>query len=52
MSEKPIATEALYGYVKDPDNKDFGIIAEEAAADKMARVLELDYFVPSGRKEF
>lgn len=24
MSGKPIATEAPYGYVKDPDNKDFG----------------------------
>ena len=23
MSGKPIATEAPYGYVKDPDNKDF-----------------------------
>ena len=28
---KPIATEALYGYVKSPDNKDFWIIDEEAA---------------------
>ena len=31
MSGKPIATEALYGYVKSPDNKDFWIIDEEAA---------------------
>ncbi len=30
MSGKPIATEAPYGYVKDPDNKDFWIIDEEA----------------------
>jgi len=27
----PAATEAPYGYVKDPDNKDFWIIDEEAA---------------------
>ena len=32
LSGKPIATEAPYGYVKDPDNKDFWIIDEEAAA--------------------
>jgi len=32
MSGKPIATEAPYGYVKSPDNKDFWIIDEEAAA--------------------
>ena len=31
MSGKPIVTEAPYGYVKDPDNKDFWIIDEEAA---------------------
>ena len=31
MSGKPIATEAPYGYIKDPDNKDFWIIDEEAA---------------------
>ena len=31
MSGKPIATEAPYGYVKAPDNKDFWIIDEEAA---------------------
>ena len=31
ISGKPIATEALYGYVKSPDNKDFWIIDEEAA---------------------
>lgn len=30
-SGKPIATEAPYGYVKDPNNKDFWIIDEEAA---------------------
>ena len=30
-SGKPIATEAPYGYVKDPDNKDFWLIDEEAA---------------------
>ena len=28
---KPIATEAPYGYVKAPDNKDFGLVDEEAA---------------------
>mgnify|MGYP000013662506 FL=1 len=31
MSGKPIVTEAPYGYVKDPDDKDFWIIDEEAA---------------------
>ena len=31
MSGKPIATEAPYGYMKDPDNKDFWIIDKEAA---------------------
>ena len=31
MSGKPIATEAPYGYVKDPGNKDFWLIDEEAA---------------------
>lgn len=31
MSGKPIATEAPYGYMKNPDNKDFWIIDEEAA---------------------
>ena len=31
MSGKPIATEAPYGYIKAPDNKDFWIIDEEAA---------------------
>ena len=31
MSGKPIVTEAPYGYVKDPDNKDFWVIDEEAA---------------------
>ena len=31
MSGKPIATEAPYGYVKAPDNKDFWLIDEEAA---------------------
>ena len=31
MSGKPIATEAPYGYVKDPDNKDFWLIDEEAS---------------------
>lgn len=30
-SGKPIATEAPYGYVKDPNNKDFWIVDEEAA---------------------
>jgi site-specific DNA recombinase len=30
-SGKPVATEAVYGYMKDPDNKDFWIIDEEAA---------------------
>jgi DNA invertase Pin-like site-specific DNA recombinase len=32
MSGKPVATEAPYGYMKDPDNKDYWIIDEEAAA--------------------
>lgn len=32
MSGKPIATEAPYGYMKAPDNKDFWIIGGEAAA--------------------
>ena len=32
MSGKPIATEAPYGYMKDPNNKDYWIIDEEAAA--------------------
>lgn len=32
MSGKPIATEAPYGYRKDPSNKDFWLIDEEAAA--------------------
>ena len=36
-SGKPIATEAPYGYVKDPDNKDFWIIDEEAA--KVVRLI-------------
>ena len=31
MSGKPIATEAPYGYIKAPDNKDFWIIDKEAA---------------------
>jgi hypothetical protein len=31
MSGKPIATEAPYGYIKDPDNKDYWLIDEEAA---------------------
>ncbi len=30
-SGKPVATEAVYGYMKDPANKDFWIIDEEAA---------------------
>ncbi len=30
-SGKPVATEAPYGYMKDPDNRDFWIIDEEAA---------------------
>jgi DNA invertase Pin-like site-specific DNA recombinase len=29
---KPIMTEAPYGYVKDPDNKDYWLIDDEAAA--------------------
>ena len=32
MSGKPICTEAPYGYVKDPSDKDFWLIDEEAAA--------------------
>jgi len=31
MSGKPIMTEAPYGYVKDPDNKDYWLIDPEAA---------------------
>lgn len=31
MSGKPVATEAPYGYIKAPDNKDFWIIDKEAA---------------------
>ena len=31
MSGKPIATEAPYGHMKGPDNKDFWIIDEETA---------------------
>ena len=30
-SGKPVATEAVYGYMKDPNNKDFWIIDKEAA---------------------
>ena len=30
-SGKPVATEAPYGYIKDPDNKDFWIVDKEAA---------------------
>jgi DNA invertase Pin-like site-specific DNA recombinase len=32
MSGKPIMTEAPYGYIKDPDNKDYWLIDEAAAA--------------------
>ncbi len=32
MDGKPIVTEALYGYVKDPGNKDFWLIDEGAAS--------------------
>jgi len=32
MSGKPIVTEAPYGYMKDPDNKDYWLIDEKAAA--------------------
>ncbi len=38
MSGKPIVTEAPYGYIKAPDNKDFWIIDEEAA-----EVVRLDF---------
>jgi len=31
MNGKPIVTEALYGYVKDPSNKDYWLIDEDAA---------------------
>jgi DNA invertase Pin-like site-specific DNA recombinase len=31
LSGKPIVTEAPYGYVKDPDNRDFWLIDNEAA---------------------
>ena len=37
MSGKPICTEAPYGYVKDPDNKDYWLIDEEAA--KVVRLI-------------
>lgn len=37
MSGKPIATEAPYGYIKDPDNKDYWLIDEEAA--KVVRLI-------------
>ena len=30
-SGKPVATEAPYGYIKDPNNKDFWIVDKEAA---------------------
>lgn len=30
-SGKPVATEASYGYIKDPSNKDYWIIDKEAA---------------------
>ena len=30
-SGKPVATEAPYGYIKDPSNKDYWIIDKEAA---------------------
>lgn len=40
MSGKPIATEAPYGYVKDPDNKDFWLIDEEAAENVHAPVID------------
>ena len=30
-SGKPVATEALYGYIKDPENKDYWIVDKEAA---------------------
>ena len=30
-SGKPVATEALYGYIKDPNNKDYWIVDREAA---------------------
>jgi site-specific recombinase, putative len=28
---KPVATEAPYGYIKDPENKDYWIVDKEAA---------------------
>ena len=37
MSGKPICTEAPYGYVKDPANKDYWLIDEEAA--KVVRLI-------------
>ena len=46
MSGKPIATEALYGYVKSPDNKDFWIIDEEAR-----RSCPFDFSPVSGREK-
>ena len=36
MSGKPVATEATYGYIKSPDEKDFWIIEEEA--DEVVRL--------------
>jgi len=32
LSGKPIVTEAPYGYIKDPNNKDYWLIDDEAAA--------------------
>lgn len=33
-SGKPVATEAVYGYMKDPNNKDFWIIDKESSLKK------------------
>ncbi len=43
MSGKPIATEAPYGYVKDPDNKDFWLIDEDRY-EQMSRKYSEEYY--------
>ena len=40
MSGKPICTEAPYGYIKDPNNKDFWLI-DEAAAEIVRLIFRL-----------
>ena len=45
MSGKPVCTEAPYGYIKDPNDKDFWVIDEEAA-----RVIRLIFSLFMGGK--